>query len=694
MAFDSKFARLLRLPLIAAAAAGLAALASAPFSDYFVRLGVDFVLPLAGAISADEEGKETDIALVLIDEVTHNTEPFREIPDVAWTPYLADVLQAVDAAGPKVMGLDIIFQKTLSTRELIPGFDRPFLAAIAKSARPGRLVLAEVRLSANAITPYRGQILAAGVDNLRSVQIIPDMDNVIRRHPPKFRRVDETTTPSFAAELAARGGAPAPATDEPFLINFLTPVAAIPAFRISDLYHCAKAGRADVFEAFAGKIVLIGTSLDVEDRHVAANRFVKDRQPVIRSLDCGVVSAATSAPARGTVPGVLIEALAANTLLKNSAPAELARRTSFGISAAIFAILGLVFFRVQPAIGAAFLVGAAALMWAASAIALSSGAVLPILPWLAGGAIMFTAVYSYRTFLEDQQKRWIRHAFQHYLSPALVDRLAANPGSLRLGGERRRAAILFVDMVGFSNMTSDLVDEPQTLAARLNDFLSAIADAIDANEGYVDKFIGDAVMGVWGAPIDNGDMEGSAARAALACQKAMAALNAASKGGTDRRIGMRAGLSVGDVIAGNLGSRNRFNYSVVGDSVNVAARLEPANKEYGTQIIADEAFASALGDKFVLRPVDCVVLRGRSEHSYLFEVIGLRAELPAKKTAEAAEFAHAVDLFRKRQFDASAAYFAKWRDADKLSALYHKRAIEFAATPPGKDWSGSLTVAS
>jgi class 3 adenylate cyclase len=353
-----------------------------------------------------------------------------------------------------------------------------------------------------------------------------------------------------------------------------------------------------------------------------------------------------------------------------------------------------VFFRVQPPLGALFFVVAAALIWAASAIALSSGSVLPVLPWVGGGAVIFTSVYSYRTFLEDQEKRWIRHAFQHYLSPALVDKLAANPSSLRLGGERRRAAVIFVDMVGFSSLTSELINEPQTLAAQLNDFLSAIADAIDAHEGYVDKFIGDAVMGVWGAPIDNGDMEASAARGALACKKALADLNATSKWPPERRIGMRAGLSAGDVIAGNLGSRNRFNYSVVGDTVNIAARIEPANKEYGTQVIADEAFASALGDEFVLRPVDCVVLRGRSDYSHLFEIIGLRAELSAKAIADADEFSRAVGLFRKRKFADAAAQFAKWKDADKLSALYYQRATEFAAAPPGKDWNGSLTTAS
>lgn len=680
------------MPVLAALSAGFAAIAAAPFADYAVRLGIDLVLPLASALGGEDTGEAPDIALILIDETTHNSPPFSETPDVAWTPYLAGIFESVDAAGPKVMGFDMIFQKTLATRDLIPGFDRPFLAAIARSARAGRLVLAEVRLSEIAIAPYRGQILAAGPDNIRSVQIIPDTDNVIRRHPPQFAREDGATALSFAAELAARAGTDLGATQDPFLINFLTPVDSIPAYRVADLHHCRETGRSDVFEAFRGKVVLIGTSLDVEDRHVAANRFVRARQPVIRDLDCGVGAPASTGPARGTVPGVLIEGFAVQTLIDGDAPQMMTPRMRFGVSAAIFVVLGSLFFRLQPVAGAGLLAGSAVVMWIAAAFALLAGTVIPVLVWIAGAAVIFAIVYSYRTFLEDQEKRWIRHAFQHYLSPALVDQLAQEPESLRLGGERRRAAVMFVDMAGFSGLTGEHSASPQTLAAQLNDFLSAVADAIDAHDGYVDKFIGDAVMGVWGAPVDTGNIESSAARAALACKEAVEKLND-SKLATGRRFGMRAGLSVGDVIAGNLGSRNRFNYTVVGDAVNIAARLEPASKDYGTNILADEPFADALGEEFVLRPVDCIILRGRSGYSLVHEIVGLRADLSAKAIADAEEFAYGVELFRNRRFEEAAAIFAKWKNTDRLAALYVERSQEFAAAPPAGDWSGSLMIA-
>lgn len=680
----------MRFPVAAAMAAALAGAAAAPFADYLTRLGIDLSLPLANALHKSDRAAEADIALVLIDETTHNSPPFSETPDVAWTPYLGEVLTAVDSGGPRVMGFDMIFQKTLATRDLLPGFDRPFLRAIAQTARPGRLVLAEVRLSENAITPYQGQVLAAGPDNIRSVQIIPDSDNVIRRHPPRFLREDGGTTLSFAAELAKRGGAPdAPgaAGAEPFLIDFSTPVASIPAYRIADLYLCAQAGRMDVFEAFKDKIVLIGTALDVEDRHVAANRFVKDRQPIIRPLDCGVGAEAPDAPPRGTVPGVLIEALAVNTLLHDSAPEMMSRRTSFVAGAAILALLAMAFFWLQPVFGVLALMAGGALVWAGGAVALNSGIVIPTPGWLIASGLMFAAVYSYRTFVEDQEKRWIRHAFQHYLSPALVDQLADDPQSLRLGGERRAAAIMFVDLAGFSTLTVKLGDRPQVLAEKLNDFLSAVADAIDAHDGYVDKFIGDAVMGVWGAPVDTGRNEDCAARAALACREAVARLDAAS----DHEIGMRAGLSCGEVIAGNLGSRNRFNYSVVGDSVNIAARLEPLGKLYGVSIIVDDNFVRALGEDFITRPVDIVVLRGRSDHSHIFEIVGLKPDMTPDELARVEEFSRAVNEFRDGKFREAGEKFAKWSDRDPLSAMYAEKSRQFAASPPPRGWSGSLT---
>jgi len=685
-----KRARAARLPALALLSIALAAAVAAPFADYFARLGADFLLPLSVSLRGPAETREPDIALILIDEASHNAQPFRETPDVAWTPFLADVISAVDNAGPAVIGFDMIFPKTLATRDLIPGFDRAFLSAIGASARAGRFVASELRLSENPIAPYRGQALALGADNIRSIQLIPDSDSVVRRHPARFRREDGSTTLSFAAELAKRAGASV--ADGDYLIDYQTPPERLAAYRLVDLYQCRQAGRMDVFAPFEGKIVIIGTALDVEDRHVGGNRFLARKTPPVRALDCGVDAPSIKIPDRASIPGVFIEALAVSTILHKSAPELVSRGWRFGLCASVFFAAGFAFFRLSPLTGAAVLAVCMALLWVGAAQVFAAGYVTPVLGWLAGAAILFAFVYAYRTLLEDHEKRWIRHAFQHYLSPPLVDQLAENPEMLRLGGERRRAAVMFADIADFSKRATALAQDPETLTKELNAFLSAIAREIDSHAGYVDKFLGDAVMGVWGAPVDIDDMEKTAARAALACCKAIDELNANAFAAAP--FGMRIGLSAGAVVAGNMGSDKRFNYTVVGDVVNLAARLEQANKRYKTTILVDGEFAAALGEAFVLRPVDKALFQGWSTRHDVFELIGERAALSPAAIARARQFTQALKAFRDRNFERAAALFAEMKDKDALCALYCEQAREYAEKPPGETWSGALKDAN
>ena len=204
---------------------------------------------------------------------------------------------------------------------------------------------------------------------------------------------------------------------------------------------------------------------------------------------------------------------------------------------------------------------------------LSNGVLAPILPLLLSSAVLFVSIYSYRFILEDKAKRWITHAFAHYLSPALVQKLADDPQALKLGGERRRVAVLFADLAGFTTISEKMADDPQALVAHLNAFFDIMTEHIERHGGYVDKYIGDSVMGVWGAPVAIDAPERAAAKAAQACLDAVYEWNA-NRNETAPKILMRIGISAGDVVAGNLGSKKRFNYTVIGDAVNRASRLE------------------------------------------------------------------------------------------------------------------------
>lgn len=613
----SNRAKRYRWPFAAIICFALALWSSLPQTDYLTRLSGDFLTPLA---SRWQFGFDTPsgYALVVIDEITHNTPPFSETPEVAWTPFLGEVISAIDKTEPKVIGLDMIFPKSIAGRTLAPGYDRTFLQALAQSGRTGRLVLAEARLSETPIRPYEGQVLAVGgAGNIRPVHLTPDADNVVRRHPFSFALEDGSRVLSFAAELAARAAWDGKAPDENILIDYVTPAIRFPTYRFSDVYACIESGETEALDVFRDKIVIIGTALDIEDRHVAGNRFVAEKDPPIFTLPCqGAVQTPMRSVSRASTAGVFIEARAVRTFLSDMGPETLNRYTVFFSSLLGLGVLALVFFKLNPASGAGVYIVYAAALWANGAWMLSREVLAPVLPWLVSAFALYVAIYAYRVFLEDQAKRWVTHAFRHYLSPSLVDRLAEEPASLKLGGERRRVAILFTDLAGFTTTSEDLKNEPEAIVAYLNQYFEILAETIEAHQGYVDKFIGDAVMGVWGAPVALENPEQHAFEAAIACLKAVDVYNAQED--VDMPINLRIGISAGEVVAGNLGSSGRFNYTVIGDAVNRAARLEPENKRHGTRLLFDESIASHLSENAKARFLDETVLRGQSVATKLY----------------------------------------------------------------------------
>ncbi len=581
-----------------------------------MRLGGDFLTPLAARFyQQQDELDNAPVALVVIDEITHQTPPFSETPEVAWTPFLGEVMAAIAAADPAVIGLDMIFPKSIAGRNIAPGYDRSFLQAMAKISAQDKLVLAEVRLSDTPIRPYTGQEIAVGgPDNIRPVHLTPDRDNVVRRHPAFLPLENGDQVSSFAAELSARSGA-APGGD--ILIDYITPAEQFPTYRFSDLYACYEQGDNTVFEGFRDKVVVIGTALDIEDRHIGGNRLQRDKAPKILDVACGRDPVqATPAIYRASMPGVLVEARAVYTFLKATAPQMPPGWVVFLSTLIYMALLSYTYFHLSPVAGVAVLGATAAALWALSAALLARGVLAPIMPWIIGGALLYVTLYSYRVILEDQSKRWVMHAFEHYLNPALVNQLAEDPEALRLGGERRRVAVLFADVAGFTTTAEKMSDRPEALVAHLNSFFQIMADNIEAHDGYIDKFIGDAVMGVWGAPASVEEPERHALSAALACVEAVDAYNVGVSDGL--AIKMRIGISAGVVIAGNLGSKDRFNYTVIGDAVNRAARLEQKNKQLKTQILIDASIADHLPGEISVRFVEETQLQGQAQMTKIY----------------------------------------------------------------------------
>ncbi len=689
-----------RRATIAAALGVLVAVpAAVPGLDYLHRLGVDFLLPLRhAAFGPLFAAEDSDVVVVVIDEETYRASPFAGAPEVAWTPFLARVIEAVTAAKPRVIGLDLVYPTSLDRPGLVPGYDKALLKSFVKAGRAGRLVLGQVRLSQQVIVPYPSQIIAAGgADNLRTLNLLVDTDDVVRRYPAAFASESGARTPSFAVELAQRAGAAAPAED--FLINFNTGADDIPTFSLADLFACAEAGRNDFFERLRNRVVIFGTALDVEDRQLPAKRFaagVPDRSAHPRCASKFDATRFGEIVARHSIPAVYIHAAAVNTRTKGAVLTLLGPEASFAAVLVSAVGLAFLFFALPPALGLVSGAGVYVAELAGSLMLFRLGTVAPVLMLAGACLITFTAVYAYRFVVEDKQRRWIQHAFRHYLAPSLVDRLAEDPSVLELGGVRRDVTVFFSDLAGFTTFSETMKDRPEQLLAILNRYLTVVSDTIESNGGYIDKFIGDAVMAIWGAPLSDASAERRAVDAALDCQAALVRFNAELAGDLPDvpALHTRMGINTGVAVVGNMGSRTRLNYTVAGDTVNLAARLEGANKVYGSLILVGETTAAALPRDYVMRCVDYLAVKGRHEPLRVFEVVGRECEVADAVVERLATFGAAFDLYQKRRFAEAREGFAQYAETDSACALYVTRCEQFVESPPGPDWDGSFKLTS
>ncbi len=310
----------------------------------------------------------------------------------------------------------------------------------------------------------------------------------------------------------------------------------------------------------------------------------------------------------------------------------------------------------------------------------------PILPGVAlASSFGLASVYSYAT--EGRQKQAIRRMFAQYMSDTVISHLLAHPEKLKLGGERRRVTLFFSDLAGFTTLSERL--QPEAVVTLLNEYLSRMTEIILEEMGTVDKFEGDAIMAFWGAPLDQEDQAVRACRTALRQQAALADLNRHLSGQSLPQLSMRIGLHTGEAIVGNLGSQSRFDYTVIGDSVNLAARLEGLNKFYGTGILASEATVAESSNGIEFWELDRVAVKGREAPVTIFTVLALQGELSPAQAAAREEFSRGLELFRERRFEEAGRHFLNasehWPGAAPAK-IFFERCRAFKATPPPPAW--------
>jgi adenylate cyclase len=348
----------------------------------------------------------------------------------------------------------------------------------------------------------------------------------------------------------------------------------------------------------------------------------------------------------------------------------------------------------RPAAGAALSAASVAALlggwWLLSSALVARGAWLAAAAPMGGGFLAALGAEIRLVAAERRDRRFVHDALGRYTSPALVRALLERRELLdRFGGARQELSVFFSDVRGFTRLAEQL--EPERLVELLNAYLSSQAEIVERHGGYVDKYVGDAIMAVWGAPVPARDHAARACRAALEMRARLAELRPGWKERFGVELFARAGLNTCLAVAGNVGSRTKANYTVLGDGVNLASRLEGANKAFGTELLVGDATRAAAGDAFVFRSVDLLRVVGKRAGVAVHELLGLSAALGPAEVARAAAWEGAVADFRARRFDRARGAFAallRDRPGDALAALYVARCETFVAAPPPPDWDG------
>ena len=307
--------------------------------------------------------------------------------------------------------------------------------------------------------------------------------------------------------------------------------------------------------------------------------------------------------------------------------------------------------------------------------------------------VNYVAVTSYKYLTEERRKKEVKQAFQYYVAPAVVNQMLDRVEQLQLGGERKQLTALFSDIRGFTSISEHMT--PEELVQFLNEYLSAMTGIVLEYEGTVDKYMGDAIMAFYGAPLDQADHAARACRTALDMMTRLRELRAewATRGLPAMDIGI--GLNSGDMSVGNMGSEERFDYTIMGDNVNLASRLEGINKQYGTNVVISQfTYALIREEPFMVRELDAVRVKGKQEPVVIYELYGY-GQIEAQAERLLAAFRRGLEAYKQRQWQAAIAAFQEALNIeanDEPARLYLERCRAYQTTPPPDDWDGVFVM--
>jgi adenylate cyclase len=680
------------------------------------------------------EQKVRPVVIVDIDEAS-----LREIGQWPWPrTVIADLVTRLRAAGAVAVGFDVIFAEPdrmspalaagsfrgldAETREklaALPSNDAVFAEAIKKA---GGIVVGETAASQAApraegenapqtgfaiVGPNPRPFLVTFPGLLRNIppieqaaagrgmfSIDPEPDGIVRRVPVVMEAQGQLA-PALTMEMlrvVSRAGAILIRADRAGVKTVAVPGLEVPTD-----------GRGRFWVYFNKRDPARSVSAtDVLNGRVAPDRL-RGRLVLIGTSATGLLDIKTT-PVQPDMPGVEVHA----QILENILTKSLLASPGYAIGAEIIAavVFGLAIIVAAPMLPAAIVVALGAIL-IAGLIGISwyffvgHHLLIDFTYPLISCWLIYLVLTFVNYFREQQQRQQIRSAFGFYLSPPLVEQLARSPEKLVLGGEERRMTILFSDVRGFTTISEHYKDDPQGLTHLMNRFLTPLTNAIIERKGTIDKYIGDAIMAFWNAPVDDDEHEANACDAALEMLARAEVLNgelkreAETAGGVYMPLRIGIGLNSGPCVVGNMGSDFRFNYSVLGDTVNLASRLESRTKDYRLSLVIGSRTADRAKEKFATMEIDLIQVKGKKQPELVFTVLGRAEVIEDPRCDELRDLnTQMLAAYRKQQWDESERLIERCRKlaggfgVDGLYEMYKERIAVYRAEPPPPDWTG------
>jgi adenylate cyclase len=584
--------------------------------------------------------------------------------------YHARLIHRLTKAGARLIVFDVFFGEPSDAED-----DRLLSEAIRAS---GKVVLARViectqdPLFSRQIILDPLESLGKGARGLGVSLLTPDADGVMRHF--YLSLAGQRTLPEVVVRLL-QPDLPLP-PEFSALISYTGPPRHL---EIRSYSQMLTDDEAHLTEMVQGRVVLIGRV--VEDVPLAQGQVDAFRTPY-------------SSGAHSFMSGVEIQGNIIYDLLTGAWGKELAPGDRAALHLGVLLTFSLLMVRISPGASLGLLVALGLSLLLLSWVSLCFFRVW-IPPALLGlGLVLLAGINLFTHHLSGlQEKRWLHQAFTHYVSQEVVETLLAHPERFELGGVELEATVMFADLAGFTEISQDM--DPRDLVNLLSDYFTPLTDIVLSHTGTLDKYIDSSLMAVWGAPLPQADHARRACQAALAMQRRVTDDLRERQDRGQAFLGLRIGLHTGQVVAGNVGSKERFNYTIMGDTVNLAHRLQEINRHYGTHLILSDATRTLAGPGLLMRQLDQVQVRGRDQPVTIFELVWA---VPGEtEPLWLSVFEEGRAAYLARDWQKAARHFEeviRLKPEDGPATLYLRRCRLYREAPPAPDWQGVAVLDS